>query len=133
MGRMKHEASHHCGETITSHHITSHHTHKIVLAPSLQGKYTLKMIQLLLILSQVLPMVTALSYSTCDSNSIPASTKASKLVPNTFHKLCPGVASSSSTSTLKHPICGDGTPFSFFFARPTQRKMNSEKLRTSFT
>mmetsp|Transcript_27585 Transcript_27585/g.67097 ORF Transcript_27585/g.67097 Transcript_27585/m.67097 type:complete len:819 (+) Transcript_27585:229-2685(+) len=82
-------------------------------------------------LSLIAKEVAALSYSTCDSDSIPASTKASNLVPNQFHKLCPGVPN-SAVGGLKHPICGDGTPFSFFFAKPTQRKMNTAKLLIEF-
>eukprot|EP00980_Cylindrotheca_fusiformis_P001407 scaffold345_cov134-Cylindrotheca_fusiformis.AAC.18 len=86
---------------------------------------------LLLVLAQQVLTATAVDYSSCDSNSLPASTKASNLVPNTFHKLCPGVPrSSSSSGSLNHPICGDGTPYAFYFSRPIQRKMNSNKLRT---
>lgn len=95
------------------------------------GMNELSMLKILFIIvsSHLLPIVAGLSYSSCASNSIPASTKASKLVPNTFHKLCPGVPSNSfSSNSLNHPLCGDGTPFSFFFTRPTHRKMNSDKL-----
>ena len=82
-------------------------------------------------LSLVVLEVNALSYSACDSDSIPASTKARNLIPNTFHKLCPGIPN-SSVGSLKYPICGDGTPFSFFVSRPTQRKTNANKLLIEF-
>ena len=64
------------------------------------------------------------SYSpTCDSNSLPAEqSKASKLTPNTIHKLCP------STSSLGPPICGDGGPFSFYYTSPTKRRSSNKIL-----
>ncbi|CAB9512489.1 Pectinacetylesterase [Seminavis robusta] len=59
----------------------------------------------------------------CDENSYPAgSTKASKLVPNTFHKLCP------STSSLGEPSCGDGTPFAFYYSSPVRRRSSNKIL-----
>jgi Pectinacetylesterase len=59
----------------------------------------------------------------CDDNAYPAdSTKASKLTPNTFHKLCP------SSSSLGKPICGDGTPFSFYYSSPIQRRSSNKIL-----
>ena len=60
---------------------------------------------------------------TCDSNSLPAEkTRASKLTPNTIHKLCP------STSSLGPPICGDGGPFSFYYTSPTKRRSSNKIL-----
>ena len=96
---------------------------------------TTKFFQIVLVLlvsTCVIPTNNALSYDSCDEYSIPASTKASDLTPNVFHKICPGTFSSSSSSSFSSPICGDGTPFAFFFTRPTKRKMNSEKLLIEF-
>lgn len=62
--------------------------------------------------------------ATCDQYSIPAeSTKASKLTPNTFHKLCP-----SKSFFGYPPICGDGTPFSFYYSSPVQRRSSNKIL-----
>ena len=83
------------------------------------------------------PQVTnaSLSYDTCDSNALPAaSTRASYLTPNRFHKLCPGIPTSSSKASkpLSHPQCGDGTPFAFFYTRPIKRKINTNRILIEF-
>ena len=63
------------------------------------------------------------SSSSCDSNAYPAeSTKASHLQPNAFHKVCP------STSSLGPPICGDGSPFSFYYTSPIRRRSSNKIL-----
>jgi len=70
------------------------------------------------------------------------------LNPNQFYKICPGLsggngdddgnyngnyngdATSSSSSSWEddHPICGDGSPFCFYFSKPSQMHSNRDKL-----
>ena len=83
-----------------------------------------------------------LSYSHCDENSTPANKALpSLLTPNTFHKVCPGTTASSdddtsgsdtTSETLSQPICGDGTAFSFYYHKPTQRSFNKDKIIIEF-
>lgn len=82
------------------------------------------------------------SYTFCDYDALPAeSTRASSLVPNQFHKLCPGAhvrsgdGSSSSSTTYRpfgRPRCGDGSNFAFFASRPSQRRANDRKVLIEF-
>eukprot|EP00550_Attheya_septentrionalis_P005273 CAMPEP_0198290366 /NCGR_PEP_ID=MMETSP1449-20131203/8273_1 /TAXON_ID=420275 /ORGANISM="Attheya septentrionalis, Strain CCMP2084" /LENGTH=868 /DNA_ID=CAMNT_0043988871 /DNA_START=282 /DNA_END=2888 /DNA_ORIENTATION=+ len=74
-------------------------------------------------------ILARISYE-CDSDAIKATTRASSLMPNTIHKICPGTHGSSTS--LGQPTCGDGTPFSFFFTSPPQRYTNTEKVLIEF-
>lgn len=59
----------------------------------------------------------------CDENSHPAeTTRAAALTPNTFHKICP------LKSALGQPMCGDETPFSFYYTSPVRRRSSSKVL-----
>ena len=69
------------------------------------------------------------TFSHCDSESLPATTKVTNLVPNTFYKICPGV---NSAEKFGHPQCGDGTPFSFYVSRPLEKYDNGEKVLIEF-
>jgi hypothetical protein len=71
------------------------------------------------------------SYSHCPTNSLPTTTPASTLTPNTFYKLCPPIH--PATTRLHQPSCGDGSPFNFFFSRPPLRHLtNHHKLLIEF-
>lgn len=87
------------------------------------------LMNILLFLSTITP-VLSLNYDNCDSSAVLASTKATSLAPNQFHKVCPGVG--SENGAFSYPQCGDGTPFAFFFHKPPKRKMNSDKLLIEF-
>jgi hypothetical protein len=76
-------------------------------------------------------VASEISYSNCDENSVPASSSASSLTPNTFHKICPGTNSDAS-KPLSQPICGDGTAFSFSYHKPNQRNFNKDKIIIEF-
>ena len=80
-------------------------------------------------------------YTYCDDDALHAeSTKAFSLVPNQFHKLCPGThvqfgsgdGSSTKYSTFGQPRCGDGSNFSFFFSRPLKQLSNDKKIMIEF-
>ena len=77
-------------------------------------------------------------YTYCDDDARHAeSTKASSLMPNQFHKLCPGAhvqvdGSSTTYSALGQPRCGDGSNFSFFFSRPLKQLANDRKIMIEF-
>ena len=75
-------------------------------------------------------MATMTSYAHCPENSLPTTTHASTLTPNTFHKLCP--AQHVSSVPLGQPQCGDGTSFSFFYSRPPARLANTNKILIEF-
>jgi len=80
-------------------------------------------------------------YTYCDYDALPAEgTKASSLVPNQFHKLCPGAhvqsgdgySSSTKYSAFGQPRCGDGSNFSFFVSRPLKQLVNDKKILIEF-
>ncbi len=47
------------------------------------------------------------------------------LNPNQFYKVCPDTSKDDEDVA---PICGDGTPFCFYFSKPIQKKANRDKL-----
>ena len=63
-----------------------------------------------------------------DTTCVNTQTSPNKLVPNTFHKICP----STTDEKLGQPICGDGTAFSFAYTSPIQRKSNDDKIVIEF-
>lgn len=79
-----------------------------------------------IIVFSLFSLMTSLAAASCDNNSHPAeNTKASSLTTNTFHKICP------SKSDLGQPICGDGTPFSFYYTSPV-RRLSTAKILIQF-
>jgi len=52
----------------------------------------------------------------------------STLIPNTFHKICPG----RNNFQFGQPTCGDGSDFSFFFSRPLKQLVNDRKVLIEF-
>lgn len=55
------------------------------------------------------------------------------LNPNQFYKICPGLSGGNNGTSSKafrddEPICGDGSPFCFFYSKPSQKHSNREKL-----
>jgi hypothetical protein len=56
------------------------------------------------------------------------------LNPNQFYKICPSDSSNKnvfkSTTDLNNeqPMCGDGSQFCFYFSKPSQRQMNTERI-----
>ena len=67
------------------------------------------------------------------------------LNPNQFYKICPSSSSSSSNSNNNisyknnnnstsnneqalQPMCGNGSEFCFYFSKPSQRQMNTERI-----
>ncbi len=86
----------------------------------------------LLILGSIVPYsMGGLSWDHCDDNSVPSNSRPSLLTPNTFHKICPAINDDES-KPLSQPICGDGTAFSFYYHKPTQRNFNKDKLIIEF-
>jgi hypothetical protein len=83
---------------------------------------------LLFLVAAVLQSPAVCEY-VCDDNAVHDNIKASRLVPNTFHKICPPI---ESGSPFGHPQCGDGTNFSFFFSKPPQKKQNKKSILIEF-
>jgi hypothetical protein len=68
--------------------------------------------------------VETITHDHCDQNALYAEyANASDLTRNVFHKICPGQRRYSNGtgeyySRLGRPMCGDGTAYSFLYARP---------------
>ena len=65
------------------------------------------------------------------------------LNPNQFYKICPSSSSSNSNNNISYknnnnstsnneqvaqPMCGNGSEFCFYFSKPSQRQMNTERI-----
>ena len=74
------------------------------------------------------------SYTSSSSHVVTTGTSANQLIPNQIYKICPPTsgeddgAGGSSTNGFGQPICGDSTPFCFYFVRPPQRYHGNGKL-----
>jgi len=86
----------------------------------------------LLIAAYTLQTADALfSYNTCvNEEGISSKATVSSFTANQFYNICP--ESLSSTAPLSQPICGDGSAFSFYFSKPTQKKENRDKILIEF-
>ncbi|VEU36812.1 unnamed protein product [Pseudo-nitzschia multistriata] len=70
-------------------------------------------------------------YPDDESHIVSAGKPLHMLNPNQFYKICPksvfddeGDGSTSSDD----PICGDGSPFCFYFSKPSQKSANKDRL-----
>eukprot|EP00978_Attheya_sp_CCMP212_P026134 scaffold85302_cov49-Attheya_sp.AAC.1 len=75
------------------------------------------------------------SSTTVSAYTVSTSTPVSQWTPNTIHKVETSMSSSSSAATAAlgdAPQCGDGTAFSFYATRPTQKNLNMKKLLIEF-
>jgi hypothetical protein len=68
-------------------------------------------------------------YPDADSYTISDKKPLHLLNPNQFYKICPGLDDGTGGYVDDdQPICGDGSPFCFYFSKPSQMNSNRDRL-----